>query len=491
MELSRRQFATGLLASTAVAGLEGCVSTNPATGRTSFTGMYSIQDDIALGRKETPKLTKQFGGEYEDTTIRQYVTDVGRRLARTTEIKDLPYKFTVLNSPVVNAFALPGGFVFISRGLLALASNEAEIASVLGHELGHVNARHTAERLSQGMLAQIGATVLSAATGSRIVGDLASFGAQAYVKGFSRSQEFEADMLGVRYMSRAGYDPDASVAFLKTLRQHSQLEAKMMGLPPGKVDEFNIMSTHPRTVERVEKAIQQAKATRPVNPRTERQVYLALLNGLMYGDDPEQGIVQGRRFVHPELRFEFTVPEGFRLINGQKQVVAKHAKGSAIVFDMGRIKSARSLTDYIRQEWATAVSVKDLGRIDVNGLNAATGLARVSSRKGTRDIRLVAIQGDGNAVYRLMFQTPPSQTTALDQAMRRSAYSFRRLSQAEAEAVHPMRMLVVTARPGDTVAKLAQTLPFGEHNEENFRVLNDLAPDQEIVTGQPLKVIAI
>ncbi len=487
MELSRRQFTTGLLAGTATVGLEGCLATNPATGRTSFTGMYSIKDDIRIGRDETPKLTEQFGGEYSDLTMKQYVSDVGLKLARTTEMKGLPYTFTVLNSPIVNAFALPGGFVFVSRGLLALAGNEAEMAAVLAHELGHVNARHTAERLSKGMLAQVGATVLAVATGSRAVAELASFGAQAYIKGFSRDQEFEADMLGVRYMSRAGYDPEASVAFLSSLREYSMLEARMMGLPPGNVDEFNIMSTHPRTEERVRKAMAAAKTARPKTPRIGRDVYLALLNGLMYGDDPKEGIIRGRRFVHPVFRFEFTVPEGFRLINGRKRVVAKHPKGAAIVFDMGKVKSNRTLTGYLQREWAGGTTLKDVGPLDVNGLDAATGRARV----GNVDVRLVAFRGDDASVFRLMFQTPVRQTSSLNTDLRHTTYSFRRLSRAEADKVQAMRLIVITARQGDTVKGLARTLPFGKHNEEAFRILNDFHKRQAITPGEKLKVIAI
>lgn len=491
MDLTRRQFTSGLLASTAAAGLAGCVATNPATGRTSFTGMYSVEDDVKLGRSEAPKLTKQFGGAYEDARIAQYVTDIGQRLSQHVELTQFPYTFTVLNSPIVNAFALPGGYVFISRGLLTLASNEAEVAGVLAHELGHVNARHTAERLSQGMLAQLGATVLGVATGSRAISQIANYGAQAYIKGFSRSQEFEADMLGVRYMTRAGYDPDAMVTFLETLREHSMLEAKMKGLPPGKVDEFNIMSTHPRTVERVRKAMETAAETRPAQARVARDVYMALINGMLFGDDPKQGMVFDRRFVHPELRFEFTVPEDFRITNGQTQVTAQDKKGAIIVFDMGKMERSPSLAAYLGQEWAKGAKLSGVESIDVNGQAAATAATKATANGKAMDARLLAIQGDGDKVFRFMFLSPSSRTASLNTEFRRTSYSFRRLSEKEAATIHPRRLVVIKARGDDTVRGLARTLPFGEHNEETFRILNDLKHGEELTAGQAVKVVAI
>ncbi len=491
MELTRRQFTTGFLAAAMTTGLTGCVTTNQATGRRSFTGFYDIEDDIRMGKEAAPRLMEQFGGAYNSKPIASYVSKVGFQLAATTEMKDLPYRFTVLNSPIVNAFALPGGFVFISRGLLALAGNEAEIASVLAHELGHVNARHSAERMTQGMVAGIGAAVLGVLAGSRAVSQIANYGAQVWVKGFSRQQEFEADMLGVRYMSRAGYEPEAAVTFLSTLRKHSMLEAKLLGLPPGRVDEFNIMSTHPRTIERVRVAMKAAKATRPVAPRTGRKDYLARINGLLYGDDPKQGIVYGRRFVHQPLRFEFTVPDSFRINNGRKAVIAKHPKGSIIVFDMGEIRSSGNLTGYVQREWAAKTRLSNLESLSINGLKGATGTTRGRIGKHNASIRLLALQGDGKKVFRFMFAVPVGQARPMSEKLRRTAYSFRRLSTAEAAKIHPMRLQVAPASARDTVQALAKTLPYGKYKEEAFRILNGLRPGEQITAGRSVKVIAL
>ncbi|MEO5336142.1 MAG: M48 family metalloprotease [Magnetospirillum sp. WYHS-4] len=486
MLVSRRRFASTLIAS---AALSGCVSTSP-TGRTAFTGFYSEEDDIRIGKEEGPKLTKEFGGAYTDPRIDSYVTEVGLRLAVHTEHTNFPYKFTILNSSIINAFALPGGQVFISRGLLALASNEAEMAGVLAHELGHVNARHTAERLSKATLAQVGLVVLSVAGGQGLA-SLAGYGAQAYLQGFSRDQEFEADLLGVRYMSKAGYEPDAMVSFLNTLRDHSMLEARMMGLPAGKVDEYNVMSTHPRTVDRVKEAQAQAQVTRQKGAAIRRQEYLDRINGMLYGDDPEQGISQGRRFVHPKMRFEYEVPEGFRLVNSPTKVTARHPDGGTIVFDTGHPKRSNSPANYIRNEWlANSSSLSNLDSITVNGIPAATATTKGSMGNKPVDVRVVALQGDGSDMFRLAFIAPSGKSSAWTTDFQRTTYSFRRLSAEEAAKVQAQRLIVVPVGKADSADKLAQTLPFGKYNGEAFRLLNDLQPGQEVTPGQPIKVIA-
>ncbi|MCW8951925.1 MAG: M48 family metalloprotease [Rhodospirillales bacterium] len=487
-KITRRQFTGGAMASVAAAGLSGCVTTNPATGRTSFTGLYSEKDDVDIGRREHPKLVKEFGGEYQDPALKAYIDDIGRRLAQHTELQ-FPYSFVILNSPIVNAFALPGGFVHITRGLLALASNEAELAGVIAHELGHVNARHTAERLSSAMLAQFGLVALGAATGSRGLMEMAQYGATAFIQGFSRQQEFEADSLGVRYISKAGYDPEAMVTFLSTLREHSQLESRMMGLPPGKVDEFNIMSTHPRTQERVQEAIRLAKVSKPQNALVGRDTYLERINGMLFGDDPEQGMIFANTFTHPGLRFRYEVPEGFRLFNSQTKVVARNADGAAITFDMGKMRNTNSMTAYLGDEWGGNLQLREIERLDINGLEAATGWNRIATRGGTVDVRLLVIRRSADQAYRLAFVTPSRLTAGLNAEFRRTTYSFRELTQEEAGKIHAMRLLVVPVRSGDTIKTLAGGMPYGRFNDDAFRVLNDLSPEQALTPGGPVKIV--
>ena len=491
---ARRRFLAALAGGAGLAALPGCVTTNVATGRRSYTGLYSVEDDIALGRREHPKLLQAFGGEYGDARLQAYVTRAGDRLAENTDYRQFPYSFTLLNSPIVNAFALPGGFVYITRGLMALASNEAEMAGVLSHELGHVNARHTAERLSAVQLTQLG--LLAGALGANALGlpaDVAKFGqtvAALSIQAYSRQQEFEADMLGVRYMSRAGYDPEAMITFLSTLREQSIVEARSLGLPPGRVDQFNMMSTHPRTMDRVREATAAAAVQRPARPRIGREEYLARINGMLFGDDPKQGIVLGTRFAHPELRFEFIVPDGFRIHNDPEQVVARDKAGAAVVFDIAPAKAGLSMVSYVTNQWAPNARLWDLEAVTVNGLQAGTGRAEGTAQQRPVDVRLVAIRRNPASVYRFMFISPRERTARLRTPFQRTTYSFKSLSKDEAAAIRPLRLLVVPARAGDTVERLAQGLPYGALNDAWFRVLNDLKPDERLRPDQPLKVIA-
>ncbi|MGH6720354.1 MAG: M48 family metalloprotease [Alphaproteobacteria bacterium] len=242
-------LAAPVLLAFALAAGSGC-TVNPATGQQEFT-VVGPEQEAAMGRAEHPKALEAFGGVYEeDIELNAYVAGVGARLRAVSELEDQPFTFTVLDSPVVNAFALPGGYVYVTRGLLALAATEAELAGVLAHEIGHVTARHTAQRVTTGLFASLGAAVLGAATGNQAVADLAQVGAAAYVQSFSREQELEADTLGVRYLVRAGYDPRAMASFLRSLELHGVFEATLAGRE-GREPEASLFASHPRTAERI------------------------------------------------------------------------------------------------------------------------------------------------------------------------------------------------------------------------------------------------
>ncbi|MEM7253996.1 MAG: M48 family metalloprotease [Pseudomonadota bacterium] len=494
MSLARREFLSGTAVGVAGLVLPGCVTTNEATGRRSYTVTFSVEDDIKLGRREHPKLVAAFGGEYENRRLQRYVSSMGKSLATHTEYQQFPYQFTVLNTPIVNAFALPGGYVYVSRGLFALASNEAELAGVVSHELGHVNARHSAERMSAGQLASIG--VFAGAIGASILGlpaqSIAQLGqtvAAMSIQSYSRKQEFEADTLGVRYMSRGGYDPNAMVTFLSTLREQSQVEARSLGLEPGTVDKFNMMSTHPRTIDRVKAAMEHARVERAPNATLARDRYLATIDGILFGDDPAQGIVSGNTFVHPELRFRFAVPKDFRISNSRERVVAQNAKGYAIVFDFGKTQS-NDMARHIRDEWAKDVEVAGLSRLKVDGAPAATGWTRLNGKRGQSDVRMLAIQRDRQSAYRFMVMVPAGQTKAMNRSAEVVANSFETLSANEASRIKPLVLRVRPAGSNDSVSRLSKPLPYGQMNPAWFRVLNDLGPRQEPKRRQPIKVIS-
>ncbi len=466
----------------------GC-STNRATGNQSFTAFMSEEEEKKVGAQEHPKIIKEFGGEYQAEPLQAYVTRVGKALAAVSEVPDLPYTFTILNDEKVNAFALPGGYVYITRGLLALAENEAEMAGVLAHEIGHITARHSAQRHSTNVATNIGLTVLGV-LGSAVgvpsgLGQAVSAGAQAVVQGYSREQELEADMLGVRYMTRLGYDPDGMTTFFKKLDAHSKLEAKSAGLDGVS---HNIMSTHPRTTDRIKQAIRLAKTKSIENPISGRDTYLANIDGLVFGDDPSQGVRTGRVFTHPALRITYKVPPDFVLFNSSKNVTAVGPDKAKIIFDMANADAVRksgSLLNYVRSVWGRNIGLGGLEELEINGMPAATGAGRLNSV----DVRLIAIDGGKNQIFQFAFITPPQTTAKLSTELQRTTYSFRRLSLTQANAIQPLRVRSVKVKKGDTIASLSQKLPFEKYQTEWFMLINSLTTGQKLVPGQTVKII--
>ncbi len=463
--------------------LAGC-SAIPATGERSFTGFMGPADEARVGREQHPEIVRAFGGAYGDRRVQDYVTRIGESLARVTEVPYLNFTFTVLDSPVVNAFALPGGYVYVTRGLMAIASDEAELAGVIAHEIGHVTARHAARRYSQQVVAGVGTAVVGAITGSDEIAESFSFGASAVLQSYSREQEFEADTLGLRYLGRAGYAIEAMSSFLAKLDRQSRLEADLAGRPAGEVDGLNIMATHPRTLDRVERASAPAVAG-----RRERDAYLRMVDGLVYGDDPEHGLVRGRSFIHPRLGIAFEVPEGFRLVSGARQVTAENANGATIVFDSSRAEPM-AMTDYLRNVWGRSLTLAELERLRVvDGLDAATASTRIQTRRGPLDLRIVAIRLDAT-VHRFLYLTPPQLTPTLGAELQRSTSSFRRLTAVEIAAARPLRVRLHTVAPDETRARLIEKMAQESGRERRFDIMNGLADGSAPSAGTVIKVIA-
>jgi predicted Zn-dependent protease len=469
------------------AGLGGCAQ-NPATGESVFTGGFSEDQEVRMGRESHPQIVKEFNGEYGSPELKAYVASLGQLLARTSERPNLKFTFTVLNSDIINAFAIPGGYVYITRGLLALADNEAQLAAVLGHEIGHITALHHARRYGDSLLATLGVVVAGAALGQPGA-DLAQHGALALLQSYSRDNEYEADLLGVRYLSRTGFDPYAMAGFLTRLREDSRLTAIRRGESPDAVDRFNYLATHPAPVARVDRAKSLAAETKVREPMTARDVYLSKIDGMLYGDDPEQGFIRGRDFLHPKLHFAFRIPEGFSMFNTERAVIAFGPDKSRIVFDRAPKSVDGTMSYYLRDAWAKSVRLSGLEAIKVNGLDAATATTTIQTNDGAFDARLVAYRIDLQTIYRFVFLTPRAKTAALSTELRRATYSFRRLNGAEAAALKPHRLRIVTVQPGDTVESLGRRMPFADYQVERFAVLNGLSRNETLRPGQRLKMV--
>jgi predicted Zn-dependent protease len=294
----------------------------------------------------------------------------------------------------------------------------------------------------------------------------------------------------VRYLSRTGHDTRAMARFLSKLRAHSRLEAQLRGEPPDKVDQFDYLATHPAPVERVDRATQLASAAGAQrDPIVGRDIYLSQIDGLMHGDDPAQGYIRGRVFAHPALRLRFEVPPGFRLFNSPTTVAAFGPEGSRIMFDRARNPTAGPIRSYLTDVWAKGATLSQIETIDVNGLEGATGAARGRTDAGAIDLRLVAIRVDARTIYRFLFVTPTAMTPRIATELRRTTYSFRRLSDAEVAQLKPLRLRIRTVGPGDTVDSLASRMPFEDFRRERFEVMNGLSSRAQLSPGMRVKII--
>ena len=455
----------------------------PAAGQSLFG--LSPEDEKRIGREQHLKILERFGGEYDDPELARYVDSIGQFLAAASDAPRTGYTFTVLDSPLVNAFAVPGGYVYLTRGLLALADSEAEVAGVLAHEIAHITARHGSKRQSKGTIAGLGLVLLGAATDNRSLVDLGRVGAHAVLSAYSRKEEHEADEIGVRYLSRAGFDPGAMSSFLAKLKRHGEFEASLHGRSPRPGLDF--FATHPRTPERVDRAVAAARRTSVADPITARNLYLSKIDGLLYGDGPEQGFVRGRRFVHPVIRFAFEVPPRFRLLNGERSVTAFGPDGARMHFDLQRIERGLSLGRYLREVWAPRARISHFERHAVNGMNAVTALARAGRGQW---VRVAAIRFRRDTVARFVFVPAAAADSRADRDYLRTLHSFRRLSRREAQTVRPWRIEIHEVGRGDTVSRLTDWYfaPGVAQPRRLFRLLNGL-PRGEPRPGDRVKLI--
>lgn len=480
--------------------LAGCAAPGgPPDGPPETVASRSASDQ-RTGAENHPKIVAAYGGEVADAALRAYVDGLGRRLAAQSEQPGARWTFTVLDSPVVNAFALPGGYVYVTRGLIALADDEAELAGVIGHEIGHVAAAHSSDRETRAGLAQLGvlgAVLVGAVAGLSgqaldAVGQLGAAAGQGYVASYSRTQEYEADQLGVRYLARAGYDPLAEADFLANLQAETALQARISGnaYNPNRVDFF---ATHPATAARVDEAAAAAAREAPGATERGRDRFLRAINGMIYGDNPDQGVVEGRDFRHRALRFAFAAPDGFRIQNAAAQVTMVGPEGAGIIFD-GASGAQGSMEAYIARVWAPGIArqtrtgdLANLRAFRIDGLEAAAAQMPVQTRRGVRILRMTAIR-DGDRVWRFL-GVQPQGAGRLGGRMDRAAESFRKLSAAEARRIRGQWIEIHTVRAGETAAALARMTPFGDRAVQRFRVLNGLAAGKEPAPGTKVKLV--
>ncbi|HWH17592.1 MAG TPA: M48 family metalloprotease [Allosphingosinicella sp.] len=447
----------------------------------------------AEGAEAHPQILAEFGGAYEGPEAR-YVAALGQKIAAAAGLAD-SCTFTLVNTDVVNAFAVPGCYIYLTRGLFALVNSEAELASVLGHEVGHIVAQHPERRQRRALFSGIGAALVGMVTGSERLARLASGAAQLYTLRYSRKQEYESDDLGIRYLVKAGYDPFSAADMLEALEAHDRLHTRATG----REEASSIPAwarTHPLTADRIERASAAAEdmgQTRGSLPERE-EPYLAQVDGLLYGDDPEQGFVLGRRFAHPEMRISFEAPPGFTLTNTPRAVLLDGPDGVRGEFGGGRLPPSGSLEDYaaatlteLLGDARVPVQAGQATRTVINGVPAIIVPAIVQAPEGEVQITIAAYSGGGGAPYHFIMLSPPGDGTAV--ALAALFGSFRLLTPAEVASLRPRQVRVVTAGPGDTLQSLAARMAYPDYKMERFLTLNDRDPNQQVRPGDKVKLV--
>jgi predicted Zn-dependent protease len=468
-----RTVLTGLIFLT----LASC-AVNPATGEQQLSFLSEAQE-IEMGRESDPEIVASMG-LYPDDDLQEYVQELGRELAGASERPDLPWTFRLLDQPAVNAFAVPGGFIYVTRGILAYLQSEAELVGILGHEIGHVTARHSVNRISRAQLAQLGLGVgMILAPELQRFQNLAGASLQLLFLKFSRDDERQADQLGVRYMSRVGYEPAELSGVMGMLSQVTSAGGGQ------EVPEW--LSTHPNPENREERILEMAReaevAGGPV--RVDREAFLRRLDGLVFGENPRNGFFQGEAFYHPDMAFRMDFPRGWNTANLAQAVQGVSPEEDAIVvLSLAREGTpAQALETFLGQEGLEAGPVS---RSPVNGNPAASAPFRATAEQGALEGRALFVQHQGQ-VFQLLGYAPEADWSGRQGAVVSSLTSFRALTDPSYLNVQPTRLKVRTLQRSMPLSALLRQEGV-EGRAQDVRLLNRLEGDPTLEAGRMVKI---
>ena len=465
---------------------------------TSISGL-GLEDDLApsaqpviaenvrsgrlarIGAAQHPRILASYGGEYSDARLERMVAGIVGRLVTVSDNPSQVYQISILDTPVINAFALPGGYLYVTRGLLAVANDSAELAAVIAHEMAHVTANHGVLRQQREAEAVLASRVVSDVLSDKAAGQRALARGQVALAQFSRNQELEADAIGIAAMGEAGFDPYAAADFQVAMSAFNEFKSGTNA----QENSLDFLSTHPSTPQRVSLAVGHARKFGPRGVGTrDRDTYLAGLDGMLFGDNADEGYVRGQTYAHPKLGIAIDFPEGFQIENRPEAVLAARARdGAGVRFDGADVPARQSLTDYIRSGWVEGLDPSTVRAIKINGLDAATGRATV----GRWEFDITAVRAGGR-VYRILVAVPAG-SGGLEQLAAQTRNTFRSLSRREIAQLQPLRIRIVRAGPQDTVQTLSRSMQGSSDKPGFFRVLNGLQPDEQIVSGQVYKTV--
>ena len=487
-------MAAGLVAGFAMTGtlfLASCQSILDATNDSAlgpssnpqiFSEVQKNDSLAAAGARQHPQILANYGGEYKDEKTERLVARIAGALTAVSENPKQAYRITILNSPAINAFALPGGYLYVTRGLLALANDASEVAAVLAHEMGHVTANHGVLRQQKEEAEAIASEVVTEVLSNDLAGKQALARGKLRLAAFSRQQELQADEIGVRMLGQAGYDPYAAARFLTSMEGYSRFTS----VDPNSDPSLDFLSSHPSAPQRVELARQHASvfgAEGTVGDRG-RDYYLDGIDGLLFGDSPKEGYVRGTTFLHANLGIRFDVPDGFQIDNKAEAVLATGPNDVAIRFDGVSGDQQMTPSQYIASGWVTGLQPSTIRAVKVNGMDGA--VAGASAQRWDFDVTVVR---SGSQIYRFLTAVPKGDPH-LDTIANALRASFRRMTPAEIATLKPLRVRIVTAGSRDTVDTLAARMMGTDRKLDLFKLINAMTPFSGVRPGERFKIIA-
>lgn len=458
---------------------------NPVSGGRDFV-LMSEQQEIQQGAKAHKEVLQEYG-LVDDPELQAYVTRVGKSLAAKSHRTNLNWHFTVLDSPQVNAFALPGGYVYITRGILAYLNSEAQLAGVVGHEIGHVTARHGVRQQSTATVVGLGTilgSVLVPGLNTQAGSSLLQALGQSLVAGYGREHELEADRLGAEYLARVGYDPQAMVEVIGVLKNQELYDiqlAKEEGREPRRY--HGVFETHPSNDSRLKQVVGEAGKYQVANPVENRDVYLNAVNGIYFGDSPDQGLIRNNALLHEKLGIAVQFPQGWRVQNQPDRVAAVNPRGTALMELRPASKNASPM-DTLRK----ALKLDQGARFESGNVNGNAAAFAAGSLQG-KPVLAAAISHNGNQYLLAALAKDAGAYNENRNEMKAAINSFHSLTAEERLRAKPNVIRVTKAQPGVGMAQLATQSPLGKTAEAQLRLMNGFYPSGEPRPGQLIKTV--
>lgn len=468
--------------------LSAC-ATNPATGKQDFV-MMSEKEELAAGKQIFNEMRKNLILLPENDPLARYVDHVGQKVAATADRKDLFFRFYVVDDSTINAFALPGGFIFIHRGLINHMNNEAELAAVLGHEIGHVTARHSVQQISKAKAYQLGMVVTSIFIPiPQGIGVLTDAMSMAIIQGYGRDAELQSDELSIRYLTRAGYDPKATIGILKTLKRLDEIDTREKADAGEKVEKYHgAFSTHPETSKRIREAVAMASSHQDTG-LINRNAILNAVDGYAYGDSAAQGAVVGRRFLHPDLGFQLEFPDNWVITNTPQAVTARVRQQKAFfMFSMHELQK-RQTPEAILRGMFTDRHIRSINTGQQAGMPYAHARVQESAPKVSKAMIDAYIFIDGRKAYALIMWSERNRFEQYADQFSRIAKSFKRYDKVRDGDIP--RIKLYSWKAGDSWQKLAVESRHivGRYTADKLAALNGMGLDETPRKGEIIKIV--